>query len=250
MWITTNQGANKEWTKVSDNLPLRWVSCVVTDPFDENTAYVAFSGVRYKDYVPHVFRTTDLGQTWEDISSNLPEVPVNDIIVEPNKAGRLYVGTDVGVYYTDSLGASWSYLGTTMPNSPITDLVLHNPTRTLIAATYGRSMYSIDLTGVTENENVKFALENFVLYQNYPNPFNPTTTFAFELPVETHVRLAVYNQTGQLVRTLVESTVQAGHHTIVWDAKDEFGHKVPTGIYIYRMTAGDFSETKKLTLLK
>ena len=94
------------------------------------------------------------------------------------------------------------------------------------------------------------APKEFALMQNYPNPFNPTTTFAFELPTTTQVRLVIYNQKGQLVRKLLDHEMTAGFHTLVWDAKDAFGVQVPTGIYLYRMTAGDFSETRKLTLMK
>ncbi|MBN1559030.1 Ig-like domain-containing protein [candidate division KSB1 bacterium] len=89
-----------------------------------------------------------------------------------------------------------------------------------------------------------------VLLQNYPNPFNPTTTFAFDLPAATHVRLVIYNQKGQLLRELVESEMPAGSHTVLWDGRDDDGLNLPTGIYLYRMTAGDYSETKKLTLMK
>jgi hypothetical protein len=81
-----------------------------------------------------------------EISSNLPDAPVNDIIIDPEFTQRLFAGTDVGVFVSENLGSSWNYLGENLPNAPITDLVLHNPSRTLIAATYGRSMYSINIS--------------------------------------------------------------------------------------------------------
>jgi flagellar hook assembly protein FlgD len=94
------------------------------------------------------------------------------------------------------------------------------------------------------------APEKLALFQNYPNPFNPTTTFAFELPSAADVRLIIYNQKGQIVRELVNGEMAPGYHTVAWDARDSNGIQAPTGIYLYRLTAGDFSETKKLTLLK
>ncbi|MFI5407468.1 MAG: T9SS type A sorting domain-containing protein, partial [Nitrososphaerales archaeon] len=124
----------------------RWITRVAVDPDDAMIAYVTLSGFRYDEYLPHVFRTTNAGISWLDISSNLPDAPVNDIIVDPDSTERLYVGTDVGVFVSDNLGSTWNYLGSDLPNAPITDLVFHNPTRKLIAATYGRSMYSIDLS--------------------------------------------------------------------------------------------------------
>ena len=74
-------------------------------------AYVTLSGFRYDEYLPHVFRTTNAGISWIDISSNLPDAPVNDIIVDPESSQKLYVGTDVGVFASDSLGNTWNYLG-------------------------------------------------------------------------------------------------------------------------------------------
>ncbi len=144
VWVTTNGGT--DWNNISASLPTRWITRVAVDPYDALTAYVTLSGFRYDEYLPHVFRTTNAGVSWLNISSNLPDATVNDIIVDPDIVDRLFVGTDVGVFVTDSLGNTWDYLGNNLPNAPITDLVLHNPTRTLIAATYGRSMYSIELS--------------------------------------------------------------------------------------------------------
>ncbi|MBT8381905.1 MAG: T9SS type A sorting domain-containing protein [Ignavibacteria bacterium] len=257
VWVTLDGGTN--WTNISASLPVRWVTRVAVDPYDAMTAYVTLSGYRYDEHLPHVFRTTDAGTSWQDISSNLPEAPLNDIIVDQNIAGRLYVGTDVGVFYTDSLGASWDYLGTSMPISPVTDLVLHNPTRTLIAATYGRSMYSIDLTIITETESENLPLENFVLYQNYPNPFNPTTKMKFTIPTsplnpspyqgegnrERLITLKVYDVLGNEIATLVNEEKPAGSHEIGFDAT-----VLPSGIYFYKLQAGNYIETKKMVLVK
>ncbi|MBN1480095.1 Ig-like domain-containing protein [candidate division KSB1 bacterium] len=94
------------------------------------------------------------------------------------------------------------------------------------------------------------APEKVALLQNYPNPFNPTTSLAFELPAPMQVRLVIYNPTGQMVREVVDREMPAGYHAILWDGRDENGLQVPSGIYLYRMTAGDYSETKKTTLMK
>jgi photosystem II stability/assembly factor-like uncharacterized protein len=90
---------------------------------------------------PHIYRTTDYGATWTDISSNLPEAPVNDVIIDPFHDGTLYVGTDVGVFRTKDLGAHWSTFGSGLPINVVTDLDYHPPTRMLVAGTYGRSIF-------------------------------------------------------------------------------------------------------------
>jgi hypothetical protein len=93
-----------------------------------------------------------------------------------------------------------------------------------------------------ENENNPFSFE---LAQNYPNPFNPTTNISFTLPQSSDVTLEVFNMQGQRVATLVNSTLGAGSHTVPFNAEN-----LSSGIYLYRMTAGAFSQTNKMMLVK
>ena len=90
----------------------------------------------------------------------------------------------------------------------------------------------------------------FSLRQNYPNPFNPVTNISFDLPNDGKVSLSVYNMLGQKVATLVNDYRRAGSHTVIWNGRSELGHTVSTGVYLYRIEAGDFSTTKKMVLLK
>lgn len=92
--------------------------------------------------------------------------------------------------------------------------------------------------------------EDFDLAQNMPNPFNPSTTISYEVPESGAVKLVVYNLLGQQVRTLVNDEIEAGYHSVAWDGADEFGRQVASGIYIYRMNAGDFTATKRMMFLK
>ncbi len=142
------------WDYLSASLPDRWVTRIAADPVAENTAYVTFSGYRWDEYLPHIFRTTDKGQTWEDISGNLPEAPINDVIIDPLDNNQLYIATDVGVFITYNLGQTWEMEGSNLPNVPINDLTLHNDSRTLVAATFGRSMYKYDLNQDTVSTSV------------------------------------------------------------------------------------------------
>ncbi len=86
---------------------------------------------------------------------------------------------------------------------------------------------------------------DFSLHQNHPNPFNPITEISFSLPSATHVKLEIYNIMGQLVATLADRRFEAGQHTIEWN-----GSQVASGVYLYRLRAGDFVDTKKMILLK
>jgi hypothetical protein len=95
---------------------------------------------------------------------------------------------------------------------------------------------------------------SFVLHQNYPNPFNPTTTIEFSLGSdglgEQHVDLDIFNILGQHVKELINGPYSAGDHSVTWDATDQNGKRVATGIYLYRLKVGDERKTKKMLFLK
>jgi len=94
--------------------------------------------------------------------------------------------------------------------------------------------------------------QRFELFQNFPNPFNPITTIKYDLPENSNVRLIIYNMNGQEVRSLVHQNMNAGSHTLTWDARDNVGRLVPSGIYVYkiRVENGNWESMKKMILLK
>jgi len=92
---------------------------------------------------------------------------------------------------------------------------------------------------------------HYELFSNYPNPFNPTTTIKYQLPQAGRVTLRIYNMLGQIVRTLVDTEVEAGVHAASWDAKNDHGEFVSSGVYIYQLKAGTQAvRTKKMLLTK
>jgi len=92
--------------------------------------------------------------------------------------------------------------------------------------------------------------ESFTLAQNAPNPFNPQTRIDYDIPKATIVRLEVYNVLGQHVNTLVDGFQEAGSKSVIWDGRDNSGASVSSGVYFYRIEAGDFSMTRKMMMLK
>jgi photosystem II stability/assembly factor-like uncharacterized protein len=146
VWKTEDEGGN--WQQVDAALPQRWVTRLAADPVDTQTAYVTFSGYQYNEYLPHVFKTTDGGQSWQDISSGLPEVPVNELIIDPDAPGHLYLTNDVGVYVSYNAGNTWASLGHGLPPVVVSDLRFHSPSQELYAGTYGRGLYSLALAQV------------------------------------------------------------------------------------------------------
>ncbi len=90
----------------------------------------------------------------------------------------------------------------------------------------------------------------YVLRGVSPNPFNPVTKVSYGSPSDAHVRLAVYNVAGRLVRTLVDGEVDPGYHSVVWDGRDNNGVEVGSGVYFCRMEAEGFDDSTKMVLLK
>ncbi|MFW9770141.1 MAG: right-handed parallel beta-helix repeat-containing protein [Candidatus Thorarchaeota archaeon] len=113
---------------------------------------------------------------------------------------------------------------------------------------YGGRYFLETLTGVADDD--RLVPDHLTLFQNYPNPFNPMTTINFSLLRRSHVNISVYNILGQKVITLIDEDRSAGTHTLTWDGKSASGSEVSTGIYIYRMQAGEYIRTKKMILLK
>ena len=144
-------GATASWSNVTGTnmLPPRYITALAADPHQADTAYVTFSGFTgYGDNLGHVFITTNSGASWTDISGNLPNLPVDDIVVDPEQANTIYVATDFGVFYTTNGGAAWATLVTGLPRVAVLSLKLH-PSRNLFAATHGRSMWETNVSSVT-----------------------------------------------------------------------------------------------------
>ncbi|MGH1366678.1 MAG: VPS10 domain-containing protein [Calditrichia bacterium] len=257
IWAGTDDGnvwikrSGADWTLVSQNLPQRWITRVTAGRNNPGIAYATLSGYRVDEYLPHIFRTEDYGQNWIDISGNLPEVPLNDVLIDPQNDSTLYVASDAGVYSSTNLGLSWQAFGDGIPLVPVTDLTLHDETLTLVAATFGRSMFKIQLdrnTGIDGTDTE--AASTFTLEQNYPNPFNPSTTIAYSLSEPSEHQIEIFNISGQKIRTLFHGMKSAGSHHEQWDGRNSVGSLAPSGIYIYRIRSKTFIAAKQMTLLK
>ncbi|QQS31037.1 MAG: glycosyl hydrolase [Sphingobacteriales bacterium] len=143
LWLSANNCQN--WKDISVGLPLQWVSSIAVNPDQEQTVYVAFSGFRNTVYLPFLYKSVNAGLTWTNISENLPQTPVNDIIVDPTDTATVFVATDTGVFVKTCKETNWYMLGDNLPPVPVTDLCLHEKDRLLIAATYGRGMFTFSL---------------------------------------------------------------------------------------------------------
>jgi hypothetical protein len=158
---TTNAlaGPSAIWTDITGNLStVRGISWIAVHPTDPDTVYVGLSGFTgasfaLPDTTRQVFRTTTVNgaaTVWTDISSNLPNIPINTVLIDPQDTNTVYLATDVGIFFADDAGPpnntpTWTTLMTGLPRVAVMGLALHNATRTLRAATHGRGMWDLNL---------------------------------------------------------------------------------------------------------
>lgn len=160
IWVGTDDGnvqvtqdGGENWTLVSDNIPNNpeyWVSRVAASHFDPGTAFVSFTGMRNDDFRAFVYKTTDFGASWTDISANLPDEPVNVIREHHQNPNLLFVGTDFQVFVSVDGGGSWTSMKNNMPTQPAYDLKIHTRENDLIVATHGRGIYIADIAPLAE----------------------------------------------------------------------------------------------------
>jgi len=186
-----------------------------------------------------VFRSMDHGVSWVSKSNGLTDPRVASITVD--SSGELYAGTwGGGVFHSTDDGSTWTAHGL----SGLVVLSMATSTAGYVyAATDSGLFRSLQPTVGIEGDTrvpVSFALE-----QNYPNPFNPTTTIRYNLPGRVHVSLKIYDVMGREIDVLVNGVKGAGRYTTDWNADN-----MSNGIYLIRLEAGDFSQTKKMVLMK
>jgi hypothetical protein len=246
------------WHDISAGLPGRVRSVQSkTHPVTGTYTYAVMNGLTAGQ---KIYRTTDSGVSWANVSGDLPNVPLSDIIIYPSiVTNNLYVGSEFGCYRTTNGGTNWHRWNNGMPESNIvTELKYIDSLSTrnkfyILAATYGRSIWIREVSGddpVSANNNNTEIPKTYALYQNYPNPFNPVTKIKFDIPSNVTsrtaiVKLAVYDALGRETAILVNETLKPGSYEREFDA-NRFG----SGVYFYKLTAGEFTQVRKMILLK
>ncbi|MCX6159037.1 MAG: T9SS type A sorting domain-containing protein [Ignavibacteriae bacterium] len=227
------------------------VQAVATHQTNSNLAYALMNGL---GSAQKIFKTTNRGVSWRDITGNLLNVPVTNLITHPTDTSRLYVGTEFGCYKTSNGGISWVRWNNGMsPGIFISDMnyidsISANGKFYVVTATFGRGIWMRDISGddpLIGIHNNTGDVKSFELMQNYPNPFNPTTEIKFALPVSDIVTIKVFDVTGKEVATLINRKMEQGVHTVKFD-----GSELSSGMYFYRLTSGKFTDVKKMALIK
>jgi photosystem II stability/assembly factor-like uncharacterized protein len=192
-----------------------------------------------------MYRTRNSGASWERLP--LPYI-ITDLVVNPLDTNHIYASTPGwdGVYVSTNSGTTWDALKSGLSTLTVIRLKLQpNDPSTLYASTNGGALYRI--SGLLTNVVPSFRNfpEEFLLAQNYPNPFNPSTTISYQLQTQSNVTLKVFDVLGREVATLLSGVEQPGYKSVNFDARS-----LSSGIYYYRLQAGNYIETKKLLLIR
>ena len=219
VWNTLDNGLT--WTNISPFQGISYyVTAVLPSPNNASTAYVTRSGYRANDNTPLIFKSTNNGQTWTNISGNLPPLAVNAIQVAPMDENTIFIANDAGVYYTSNAGISWTRLGSNMPLVAVLDIRFNYNNTKLIAGTFGRSMYTIDLTAILTGIAVN-ALTPRADVQIYPNPAGDFATVVCNRKIDA---VNLYSPDGSLVRRSNSGALNLSF--------------LPAGMYIAEIHAG------------
>lgn len=235
VYVTFDGGTS--WDNISAGLPNRYITSLAVSPGDDQIAYVTLSGYSVLDYDPHVFKTIDGGLNWVAISANLPNIPVNDIVIHPDE-DLLIIATDLNVWYSQNDGVSWTILGDNLPLTLTRDIKIHQPTNTLYAGTYGRSMHSFDLnTLILNSEEFTSEEKDFIIY-----PIPATTQISLKHHIKDEGSLVLYDINGKRVKTLFEGMLEATQD------QSYSIEEIPAGIYFLKVNTAEQSFSKKVII--
>jgi hypothetical protein len=188
-----------------------------------------------------VYLSSDNGENW---ALSKPDSWVTSILVV---GSTIFVGSfGDGVWRSTNFGSTWGQINDGFAGAAYYVLSLAADNQYIFAGTNNANVWRRPLSQVTGVKSQAGSHpEEFSLHQNYPNPFNPSTTINYDLPKESRVSLKVFDTLGREVATLVNEDQKAGYKSTVWN-----GAGLASGIYYYRLQAGDFTATRKLLLLK
>jgi len=231
VFLSTNNGTS--WTAVNSGFTNTSISIYALAVSGTNLFAGTWGG--------GVFLSTNNGTSWTAVNSGLTNPIVHTLAVSGT---NLFAGTyGGGVFLSTNNGTSWTVVSSGMTSTYVYALAVSGTN--LFAGPDGSGVWRRPLselfTSITSNE----APSESILKQNYPNPFNSTTTIKFHIATSKFVKLSVFDMRGFEVATLVNEQLKSGTHEVVWD-----GSVYSSGIYNYKLTAGDYVETKKMILMK
>ncbi len=241
VWRSDYGGDNQQWTKLSNDLPDEYVTAVVPSPDNIDKVYVSFSGYKENDNSPKLFKSANRGNSWQDISGDLPPLAINDIFILPmHNDSVITVATDGGVFITSNNGKNWFRLGN-MPVIPVYDLAYNEVKDEIIAGTFARSIMTYSLDNInaflSPTNELKGEKRNVLIS---PNPASTFLNIQIEGADFNHgITLLFYNLNGQKVH---KQTLEYNNQKINIS-------QLQTGIYLLNiMTSNKTIAIKKVVI--
>ncbi|HRH59220.1 MAG TPA: T9SS type A sorting domain-containing protein, partial [Chitinophagaceae bacterium] len=235
--LTTNTATNITGTLPTTTSGINYIAVSDTDP---NKVWVAMAGYTAGD---KVFRTTDGGATWTNVSGTLPNIPVNTIVYHNGSSDRVFIGTDIGVFMIDDSLTDWVVYGKKLPNVMVHELEINYTSNELVAATYGRGIWQTHVPNRTPVAVAAGTKATPQLKANlYPNPTNGLVNISVE-DAQGEVLVDVYKITGDKAASYRFNAAAAKN--IRLDLSSQ-----PFGNYIVRIQSGDAVTTKTIQLNK
>ena len=245
MFKSTNAGGS--WDEINPEIGHGYIEGIVIHPADPMILYATISSSVDSG---GVMKSTDGGATWMPVNSGLTSKDRNIFAIAINTSNpeELFIAPFSGsrmIFRSKNGGNTWESISGGLPSSSVVSSIAIDTTHRRV---YAAVNSSLDSTGVyVLDEFITSAPagrdpipKTYALSQNYPNPFNPTTLISFNVPTLIHVRIQIWNVLGECIGTLIDEEEHAGNHNVTWNA----GHQ-PSGLYFYRMTAGEFVQAKK-----
>lgn len=241
----STDGGNS-WIEKNQGLTTLNIHTLAIDPFNTSTVYAG----------THIglFKTTDGGELWSKINNGPVGLEVTSIAFHPSNSNIICVGTEqAGVFLSNDGGENWSIVNQGLTALDVGDLAFDATGGLIYAAVRGGGVFrgSYITTSIEEDSLIVSNVPQlYSLNQNYPNPFNSITRIHYQLPLASSVEFVIYNTLGQKIRTLVTIYQNAGFHYVQWNGRNDTGIQVSSGLYLYRLKAGNFMQTKKMLLMR
>ncbi len=299
LWAGTNDGnvyvrrdEVSDWELVNNKIPEAperyWVKWIEASHHRAGRAFVAFDGHRHMDLDPHLFMTDDFGQSWTNITGDLPEGSIYVVVEDPRNPDLLFAGSEVGLYFSMDRGGSWARFMNGLPTVPVHDLIIHPRDNDLIAGTHGRGAWIADNITALQQLTPAVMAEDLHLFEVRPEvqwlstyefswttdkrfykdnpPTGSTITFYSKTDPGGLGTVEIIDITGRVLRTLTVD-VDAGLNSVFWDQREDpppapepsegqqqrfrgprMGRMVPPGEYRVRLTLGGVVQTTGLVI--
>ena len=162
-WVSKDDGAY--WEEHSTGIGNNYIRSIAASRFNRSRVYLSMTGINYDDLHCYLYTSEDDGKNWKNISTGLPDEPVNVILEDPSNENILYAGGLRGVYISVDRGNNWSYLGINMPATAVADMEIQVNTKDLVVATHGRGIYKTNLRPIQSLFNQKKKTDNDYLFE-------------------------------------------------------------------------------------